>query len=835
MSLKNQCPICLKVLSSTSALKKHTQRKNKCSVDSEEQSSSQTIKNQLTLTPEQLDIISCPLDKNIRILAGAGCAKTTTIIYRVKNLIEIGIPSESIIMTTFTKDAANDIQKKLQMLIPQNKVIVGTIDSLSKRFLLKYNPDFQNNKCYVGEYKVKLYQFLSKTECPHLQKMISNLRYIFIDEYQDINQDYFNIISQMSKLGLTVTVVGDDCQNIYSWNGSNIKFILEFISQFSNSCSFLLTHNFRSTPEILHLANASIKHNENQIYKIIQSNIQTVHHKPTISYYYSWESEYQDIKKKILNYHYAGIPLDEIAILSRNCTDNGQLYFIETQLTKDLLQCCLLEGKKELRSKMKADHVCLSTIHKSKGLEWTVVFIIGCEDKYFPSSKDPLKIEEERRLFYVGITRPKHYLHLSLSTGRDPCMSRFVTEVNKSLLSFHNTSRITKRFSQGEPKFIDFSVTKIIENMKTQDYLDLKQMGFLPELKWIQKRIYPEFKYQSFISQQELFADFGIFIDNLVTRQLGQFQPNSNGCTNYDANKVIAKVVLDSYHYMVYKKYKINFAYNLRLIKQNQLSHIIHSLESRQFIHPDLKYVIKNIDRNDYSIILDIYNLLARNSNKFKIPIWEIPIFSENLLPTDFIQEMEKSYIHFTNQDNNWDQIIYDIYKVSRSSNILRGRSRLLYTGVSEDNIKSYLPMYQHIYQDYILQFCQGKNICKPSYTYLNISGELDAVCDDIIIDYKNSVSTDIPVEHELQLLAYCSLSRRHDQIINKLRIFNPIKGILSTCDISSWHHHEQLFHYLSQIRDQMMIDQNKQFQIPEISSIFIDTSTCLIQSDDDS
>ena len=747
----------------------------------------------------------------------------------------MGIPSESIIMTTFTKDAANDIQRKIQLLIPQNKVIVGTIDSISKRFLLKYNPDFKNAKCYVGEYKVRFFQFLSNDECPHRQKFIDTIKYIFIDEYQDINQDYFNIIYQLSNLGVIVSVVGDDCQNIYTWNGSNIKFILEFVTQFPNSCSFLLTHNFRSTPEILNLANASIKHNENQIYKIIQSNIDTVHHKPTITYYYSWESEYQDIKKKILNYLYAGIPLDEIAILSRNCTDNGQLYFIETQLTKDRLQCCLLEGKKELRSKMKAEHICLSTIHKSKGLEWTVVFIIGCEDKYFPSSKVPLKIEEERRLFYVGITRPKHYLHLSLSTGRDPCMSRFVTEVNKSLLSFHNTSRITKRFSQGEPKFIDFSVTKIIENMKTQDYLDLKQMGFLPELKWTQKQIYPEFKYQSFISQQELFADFGIFIDNLVTRQLGQFQPSSNGCTNYDANKVIAKIVLDSYHYAVYKKYKINFAYNLRLIKQNQLSHIIQSLECTQNLHSELKHVIKNISRNDYSIILDIYNLLARNSTKFKIPIWEIPIFSENLLPTDFIQEMEKSYIHFTNQDNNWDQIIYDIYKVSRSSNILRGRSRLLYTGVSEDNIKSYLPMYQHIYHDYIQEFCQGKNICKPSYTYLNISGELDAVCDDIIIDYKNSVSTDIPIEHELQLLAYCALSRRHDQIINQLRIFNPIKGCVSTCDISGWHHHEHLFRYLAQIRDQMMIDQNKQFQIPEMPSIFIDTSTCLIQSDDES
>lgn len=834
MSGKNQCQICLKVLSSSSALKKHLQKKKKCLPPSTVEDNLSLV-NPLNLTHEQQQIISCSPDKNIRILAGAGCAKTTTILYRAKHLIEIGVPSESIIMTTFTKDASNDIQKKLQLLLPQNKVIVGTIDSLSKRFLLRYQPDFKNTKCYVGEYKVKFYQFLSQDNCPHRQKFIDTIKYIFVDEYQDINQDYFNIIQQLSTLGIIVSVVGDDCQNIYTWNGSNIKFILEFMSQFPNSCSFLLTHNFRSTPEILKLANASIKHNEDQIYKIIQSNVDTVYHKPTISYYYSWESEYQDIKKRILTYHYAGIPLDEIAILSRNCTDNGQLYFIETQLTRDRLKCCLLEGKKELRSKMKEGHVCLSTIHKSKGLEWTIVFIIGCEDKYFPSSKDPLKIEEERRLFYVGITRPKHYLHLSLSTSREPCISRFITEVDKSLLSFHNTSRITKKFSIGEPKFIDFSVTKIIENLKTQDYLDLKQMGLLPELKWTQKHIYPEFKYQSFISQQELFADFGIFIDNLITRQLGQYQSQSNGCNNQDANKVIAKVVLDSYHYSVYKQYKINFAYNLRLIKKNQLSHIIHSLECTQSIHPDLKHVIKNISRNDYSIILDIYNLLYRNSVKFKVPIWEIPIFSENLLPTDFIQEMEKSYIHFTNQDNDWDQIIYDIYKVSRSSNILRGRSRLLYTGVSEENIKSYLPMYQHIYQDYIQQFCQGKNICKPSYTYLNISGELDAVCDDIIIDYKNSVSTDIPVEHELQLLAYCALSRRHDQIINRLRIFNPMKGCVSTCDISGWHHHEHLFRYLAQIRDQMMIDQNKQFQMPEVPSFFIDTSECLIQSDDDS
>ena len=174
MSGKNQCQICLKVLSSSSALKKHLQRKKKCLPPSiiEDNVPSDNL---LNLTPEQQEIISCPLDKNIRILAGAGCAKTTTILYRAKHLIETGIPSESIIMTTFTKDASNDIQKKMRLLLPQNKVIVGTIDSLSKRFLLKYNPDFKNTKCYVGEYKVKFYQFLSQDNCPHRQKFIDTI------------------------------------------------------------------------------------------------------------------------------------------------------------------------------------------------------------------------------------------------------------------------------------------------------------------------------------------------------------------------------------------------------------------------------------------------------------------------------------------------------------------------------------------------------------------------------------------------------------------------------------------------------------------------------------
>lgn len=60
--------------------------------------------------------------------------------------------------------------------------------------------------------------------------------------------------------------------------------------------------------------------------------------------------------------------------------------------------------------------VILSTIHQAKGLEWRIVFIIGVCDRHFPhpySTKDPMLLEEERRIFYVGITRAKEDLYIT--------------------------------------------------------------------------------------------------------------------------------------------------------------------------------------------------------------------------------------------------------------------------------------------------------------------------------------------------------------------------------------------------------------------------------------
>ncbi len=69
-----------------------------------------------------------------------------------------------------------------------------------------------------------------------------------------------------------------------------------------------------------------------------------------------------------------------------------------------------------------ADAVTLASLHSAKGLEWGTVFIVGCSDGLLPLqyAETDLAVEEERRLFYVGVTRAKDALHCSWSRSRQP-------------------------------------------------------------------------------------------------------------------------------------------------------------------------------------------------------------------------------------------------------------------------------------------------------------------------------------------------------------------------------------------------------------------------------
>ena len=93
------------------------------------------------------------------------------------------------------------------------------------------------------------------------------------------------------------------------------------------------------------------------------------------------------------------------------------------------------------------DKVVLMTAHMAKGLEFEAVFIAGLEEGLFPHSLsiEPAEIEEERRLFYVALTRAKTKLYVTLTSQRTifgntnmAVPSRFLNEIPKHLVAYIN-------------------------------------------------------------------------------------------------------------------------------------------------------------------------------------------------------------------------------------------------------------------------------------------------------------------------------------------------------------------------------------------------------------
>ena len=92
-------------------------------------------------------------------------------------------------------------------------------------------------------------------------------QFILVDEYQDTNKLQGDLIDLLAARHHNVTVVGDDAQSIYAWRGANFLNILEFPKRYPDAKVFKIETNYRSTPEILKVANAAIAANRNQFTK----------------------------------------------------------------------------------------------------------------------------------------------------------------------------------------------------------------------------------------------------------------------------------------------------------------------------------------------------------------------------------------------------------------------------------------------------------------------------------------------------------------------------------------------------------------------------------------
>ena len=259
------------------------------------------------------------------------------------------------------------------------------------------------------------------------QKSTWNTRYIIIDEYQDTSQIRFLLVKEiLNKTKAKLMVVGDDFQSIYKFTGCDISLFLNFKDYFPTAKIRKIEKTYRNSNELIKIAGTFIMKNKKQLKKNLSSD--------------------KNLKNPIKILKYTNINKIFLEVIKELSKNKNQKIMILGRNNKDIYM--LLDENIKLNSNNQVTvkeyeylDIIYMTVHKSKGLESDNVIIINLENKTtgFPNKikdekitrlvtkiKDTYPYSEERRLFYVALTRTKNKVFL-LVPQKNP--SIFINEL----------------------------------------------------------------------------------------------------------------------------------------------------------------------------------------------------------------------------------------------------------------------------------------------------------------------------------------------------------------------------------------------------------------------
>jgi superfamily I DNA/RNA helicase len=348
-------------------------------------------------------------EKNNLILAGAGSGKTSVIVAKVGYTVEKGYAKkENILVLAFNKKAQQELQERIEHKLGLN-VEVKTFHAFGKMVV-------------ESAYKKKCNDFSamisSAIEAIRNEDYISNYSYIFIDEFQDISTERNELVLALKRQNqnLNVTVVGDDWQAINSFAGSDIDIIQNFESIYGDSAILKLDYTFRFNATLSDVSQKFILKNSKQIFKNIKSI--KPKNKNTLYLY-----EYKDKKK--IDDHIEGV----LQLISKNINEQKSLLILSRYSFYKSKKLDYFIGKYPMLN------ISFETIHGAKGLEADYVIVTHMESgKFgFPSEQSAVDLDdypyaEERRLFYVALTRAKEKLFFIANSNKP---SIFIEEISK--------------------------------------------------------------------------------------------------------------------------------------------------------------------------------------------------------------------------------------------------------------------------------------------------------------------------------------------------------------------------------------------------------------------
>lgn len=304
--------------------------------------------------------------------------------------------------------------------------------------------------------------------------------WFFVDEYQDINAVQHALLKIETQLGNRLTVIGDPDQSIYGFRGADIRYFNAFEEDFPGAEIVRLEENYRSATNIIQasrqMINAVSKRDFSESISSINNQGRLVVHesatdKAEAQYvvdtikkiideprlYLSDSGRKESSQKTILGFGDFTVLFrlqSQAQALSKAFDRSGIPYHIvqkgKTYSSDDIDSVCpvLAEDREYV-----AEKVTLMTIHAAKGLEFPAVFVVGCEQNLLPLDLPGLisSEDEERRLFYVAMTRSREYLFLTYSRRRFlmgqelmNSISPFVLDIEPYLWQTESGNRLPK-------------------------------------------------------------------------------------------------------------------------------------------------------------------------------------------------------------------------------------------------------------------------------------------------------------------------------------------------------------------------------------------------------
>ena len=314
-------------------------------------------------------------------------------------------------------------------------------DKRTKLFLKCIKPIYFKYNAYLNNHNMIDFDdmIIKSIKIINTKDIDFKYKYIIVDEYQDISLERFELIKALAhKCNAKITAVGDDWQAIFSFAGSNVDLFTYFKEKLGYRSLTKIVNTYRNSQELIDVASEFVEKDEKNIKKHLHSNKHL--DKPICVL------KYEDGVGKITEKKALAIVKAIGDILSIKMDAKIMLL---GRYNNDMKELCKTDHFYEYKGNIicndyKNADIVFYTVHRSKGMEADYVIIINAINstfgfpskikddelfKFFKYTKENFEYAEERRLFYVSLTRTKNKVYI-ITSDKKP--SQFLSELKEN-------------------------------------------------------------------------------------------------------------------------------------------------------------------------------------------------------------------------------------------------------------------------------------------------------------------------------------------------------------------------------------------------------------------